>query len=122
MIDISNLEKAAASWGDCLPDWVRLLAVDADRVGQRQAGKRIGRSGGLVSRVIRNSYGAELTEIEQLVKAALGGGHVECPELGTIPQKSCLASRRRKAAPVNAIQRRLTEACPICPLNPDQEK
>lgn len=122
MIDPTNLEKARLAWGVDLPDWVRLLATAADRLGQRAAGARIARSGGLVSRIINNSYGALTTEIEQRVSAVFGNSQVACPELGSIPHISCLATRRRKAAPVNAVQRHMADACPLCPLNPDLKK
>lgn len=117
--DLSNLEKATLCWGDPVPEWVRLLAIAADKTGQKTAGAAIGRSGGYVSRVLRNDYPASYAEAEQLVSARFGNAEIICPEFGPIPKASCLRNRRRTGKPGNFLERRFALACPDCPLNPD---
>lgn len=115
----TNLSNAREAWGADFPAWVELLATYADRNGQKAAGAKIGRSGGYVSRVVRRNYTGSYAEAEQLVVARLGDGNVVCPEFGEISRASCLRNRRRTAPPTNFLQRRFSEACPACPLNPD---
>lgn len=115
----TNIDKARECWGEDMPAWVGLLATVADRDGQKAAGKAIGRSGGFVSRVVRNDYPASTAEAEQLVLARFGNEDIDCPEFGPIPRASCLRNRRRTLPPANHLQRRFAEACPACPLNPD---
>jgi hypothetical protein len=119
MIDVSNISKASDAWGPDMPRWISLLADAADRLGQKAAGAAIGRSGGFVSRVLRNDYPGNLGRSEALTVARFGSASVDCPEFGDIPHESCRSNRRRKGPPANFLQRRFADACPTCPHNPD---
>ena len=119
MSEMTNMIKAEEAWGDALPNWVKLLAAAADQLGQKAAGTAIGRSGGFVSRVIRNDYPGNLDISAQLIEARFGSASVPCPEYGDIPHDSCRRNRRRKGPATNFLQRRFAESCPRCPLNPD---
>jgi hypothetical protein len=119
MIEISNIVKAREAWGADMPRWIALLADYADRKGQKAAGDIIGRSGGFVSRVLRNDYPGNLERSEALILTRFDTASVDCPEFGDIPHESCRSNRRRKGPPANFLQRRFADVCPNCPNNPD---
>lgn len=121
-VNSSNLAKAEQAWGHPLPDWVRLLADHADRVGQRGVGDRIGRNAATVSRIINACYPGDLAEAEQLIRANLGAEQVACPLWGTIPLASCMSARRRKLPPQNHKHRSERRVCPNCTNNSDREE
>jgi hypothetical protein len=117
--DLSNLDRARSAWGADMPRWVQLLATACDATNQREAGEKIGRSSGYVSRVISNTYNGDLAEAEKLVRAAWGGEQVDCPIWGPIPLASCMHARRRTAPPVNLMHHQHRRHCPTCPNNTD---
>lgn len=116
--DMGNVERARAAWPDT-PHWVLLLAAASDATSQREAGRRIGRSSGYVSRVLSNTYGGSLAEAEMLVRSAWGAEIVACPLWGDIPLSSCMAHRRRKAPARTSVHHLYRNACPTCPNNTD---
>lgn len=120
--DMTNIERAAKAWGPDMPNYVRLLAEAADKLGQRGAGALIDRSSSNVSRILNAKYNAAYDEVEKLVLAAMGADKVHCPVFGSIPFSSCIRNRRRKAVPVNFLQRQFAEACPTCLHNNDVEQ
>jgi len=110
---ISALDRARAAWGDALPDWVEVLAIECDRSSQAQTAKRIGRSGALVSNVLVNSYGAGLQAVEQLVRAALMSATVLCPVIGEMSSSACLEQQKAEWSPRRAmIQAACAAGCP----------
>ncbi len=120
MSDIGvNTERAIAAWGSDMPDWVRILADACDRAGQRSVGAKLKRSSGTLSRILNRNYPGSYEEAETLVRATFAADTVACPAFGKIPLSSCVRNRRRKAAPINFMQRQFAETCPSCPLNFD---
>ena len=117
----TNVMRAEAAWGTDMPGWVQLLAQAADRLGQKAAGELIGRSGGYVSRVLRNDYPGDMAEAERIVLAKLSHTDVQCPEFGLIPQSSCFRNRRQAGDRSTFLRRRFADACPQCRLNPDRK-
>lgn len=117
--DVSNLDRARATWGHDMPRWVQLLASAADATSQRAAAERIGKSSPYVSRIIRNEYPGDLAEAEKLVRAAWGAEGVECPLWGPIPLASCMERRRRTLPPRNGMHHLHRKHCPTCPNNLD---
>lgn len=116
--DLNNIDRARLAWGDA-PRWVLLLAHACDATSQREAGDRIGKSAGYISRVLNNRYTGDLAEAERLVRAAWGAEDVDCPLYGLIPLASCMTSRRRTAPPTNSVHRLYRRTCPTCPNNSD---
>lgn len=111
------LEKAMNAWQGEMPDWVRVLAEEADRTSQNKAAKRIGRTSGLVSQVLSNSYGAKLDMVEEIVRGALMSETVECPGFGEpIKLDTCQMWRKRatKFSGHNALRRDMYRACSRC--------
>lgn len=111
------LETARAAWGEALPDWVEVLAIECARTSQNAVAKRLDRSGAVVSQVLRNSYGADMGRIEERVRGVLMHGQVTCPGLGEIPLQACQDWRARAStfAIGNPTRVRMFHACNRCP-------
>lgn len=109
-------------------EWLTVLADYAKQHGQKQAGKKIGYSGGLVSSVLKGAYKGDLQRVQTAVEGALMGQSVECPVVGDIPRQACVGHQRRAHNPraTNPSRVALAEACPKCPnasqAKPAQEK
>jgi len=76
------------------PDWVVILAEEANRTTQTAAAKRIGYSGGAVSSVLRGTYLGDMGAVEQKVRGALMGVTVDCPVLAEIGRDQCLDEQK----------------------------
>ena len=112
-------EKAQECWGETLPDWVEVLAQEADATSQNKVAKRIGRTGGLVSQVISNKYGAGLERVEEIVRGVLMAGTVDCPGEGEPITTDICQSWRKKArrhAGNNPQRVMMFHACRRCPV------
>lgn len=118
--DLNNLDRARAAWGHDMPRWVQLLASACDASSQRDAGERLGKSSGYVSRLLNNRYPGDLGEAEKLVRAAWGDEDVLCPLWGeAIPLANCMTARRRDLPARSAIHHLHRRTCPTCPNNTD---
>lgn len=113
----SPLETARSAWGEALPDWVEVLAIECARTSQNAVAKRLDRSGAVVSQVLRGSYGADMGRIEERVRGVLMRGQVTCPGLGEIPLQACQDWRGRAShfAIGNPTRVRMFHACNRCP-------
>lgn len=112
------IATAEESWGAPLPDWVRALAVACQRSSQAAVAKELGRSGAVVSQVLRKKYPGSYQNVEERVRGVLLNGRVECPGLGTVPTHECQDWREkaRVYAPGNPTRRRMFRACRACPV------
>lgn len=113
----AQVEIAQAAWGEPLPDWIARLAAECALTSQNQVAKRIGRSAGLVSQVLRRTYRGDMAGVEEAVRGAYMAEVVACPALGTIPSNTCQAWRRkgRRFANANALTVQMFRACARCP-------
>lgn len=116
---MTNVERAMACWGSP-PEWILTLARECDATNQKIVGDRLGRSGGYVSRILRNQYLGSMVEAERLVSAALASDRVACPAFGDLSLTRCIRLRRPKGPPANNIERWAAGACPTCPINDDK--
>ena len=100
-----------------MPDWIRALALACSEASQNKVAARLGRSAGLVSHVLRNSYPGDMASVEELVRGAFMGGEVSCPGLGQIPMDECNVwrGRAKKFSSANALRVRMYRACVNCP-------
>ena len=119
---MSNVKRAIASWGSPLPEWVRLLADACDRTSQRDVATALGKSGGYISRVLRQDYAGSYQEAELLIRARFGVEQVICPLAAEIPLASCIRARRRTGPALNQLHRDWARACPTCPNNTDRKE
>lgn len=121
--ELTNVDRVIAGWGANAPEWVMLMAREADATNQRIVAERIGKSGPYVSRVIKHTYAGDYAEAERLVRATFAAELVTCPIWGEpIPLPACMRNRRRPGPGTSDAERRYLQHCPRCPHNNDKEK
>lgn len=113
------LEIAREAWGEPLPDWVETLAIACGRSSQKRVAEALGRSGAVISQVLRKSYPASMAGIEERVRGVYLNGTVACPALGELPVNECQDWREKTRifAVGNPLRARMNRACPTCPRN-----
>lgn len=112
---MSAVDLAASSWGDALPDWVRIMAELCDRMGLSAVAAQIGYSAAAVREVIKARYGrttrGNLSAIETAFRKQIIEVPVICPFLGEITTDQCLAHQRARFVPGNPLRVALFRAC-----------
>ena len=113
----SPVETARQSWGHDLPDWVERLARECARSTQVSVAQKLGRSGSLISQVLRNRYRGDMEGVEDAVRGAFMHATVDCPALGLLPTDECQAWRKKARGGIrtNALRVRMLNACNGCP-------
>jgi hypothetical protein len=113
------IDVARAAWGEPLPDWVETLAIACGQSSQAQVAKQLGRSGAVISQVLRNAYPAATAGIEDRVRGVFLDGAVACPALGEVPVHECQDWRvlARTFAMGSPLRSRMWRACLNCPRN-----
>jgi hypothetical protein len=109
-VTISPVDKAEAAWAPA-PDWVRRLAEEAERIGQRAVAKLIDYSPATVSQVLSNTYRGDLAKIELKVLGALMGETIDCPVKGEMARNVCLRWQDKPFAVTSADRTRMYHAC-----------
>lgn len=118
---MTSIEKAKQYWGKCLPDWIEVLANEADKTSQNKIAKKIGKSSAAVSQVLKNCYPGTIENIEAAVRANLMNGIHDCPVYGTILIRECIENQCRPfASSGNPAKIRLFKACRNCQHNKKQ--
>ena len=107
----SFAQIVARLWGSSAPDWVVVLAEEADRTSATAAARRIGYTGGVLSAVFRNAYKGDVRSVAGKVKGALLGHTVECPVLGEVRRDRCLDEQKKTFTGTSALRTRLYHAC-----------
>ena len=110
------LETARAAWGDALPDWVEIMAVECGKTSQRIVSEKLGRSTAVISQVLSRKYPADMKRIEERVRGVFLEAVVECPALGDVPLQQCQDWREKAKdfAPGNPLRRQMFRACNKC--------
>lgn len=110
-VSLTYAQKAQAAWAPP-PDWVAELAGHADAHGVKATAKLIGYSVSAVSVIVNNKgQKLNLARIEEIVRGALMGSSVECPERGDMPRDVCLAWQARPYSVTSAAAVRMYRAC-----------
>ncbi|WP_323036225.1 hypothetical protein [Pararhodobacter sp.] len=111
------VEIARAHWGAALPDWIKALAEACTKSSQTKVAAQLGRSGALVSSVLRNKYAGDMGAVEELVRGHLLSETVACPSLGVLPLHECRAWRAKatRFENTNALRVQMYRACQRCP-------
>jgi hypothetical protein len=104
------IAKARAAWG-AVPDWVAALAREASRTSLKEAAKRIGYSGAVVSHVLNNAYPGDIARVEAKVRGALLSAVVMCPVVGEIGLDRCLDEQKMGNTGASSIRAKLYRAC-----------
>lgn len=115
--DKAAVDTARDTWGADPPEWVSVLAQEADRTSGAKAGARIGYSPAVVSQVIRCKYRGDMGKVERAVQSALMGAAVVCPDLGEIKLAACIEHQKHARAGNrgNTFRARMARACGGCP-------
>lgn len=110
---MTALERARASWGEPLPEWIEALAAAADRLGQREVARILGYSAPVVSQVLASRYPGSLRRIEFAVGGAFLARRCKCPgqQWRPIRANECLAWQRRPYDGGNHVAVRMYRAC-----------
>lgn len=118
------VETAEAAWGRPLPDWVAALARACAVSSQAQVARQLGRSGAVVSQVLRRTYAADTGRIEERVRGLFLDGRVLCPALGELPTHQCQdwRAKARQFAVGNPLRARMFRACNACPRNQSEPR
>lgn len=119
---MSAIETARQCWGDNLPDWIEVLAHEADKSSQNKIAQKIGKSSAAVSQILKNIYPGTINNIEVAVRANLMDGSHDCPVFGTILIRECLENQSRPFSNSgNPTRIRLFKACRKCSFNESRE-
>lgn len=113
------LESVREAWEGQQPDWIEALARACAAASQAKVAKELGRSGALVSQVLRARYPGDLAAVEDLVRGRYMNGTVPCPAQGELPTHLCRLwrDRSRTFSGHNAEWVRMHRACTRCPRN-----
>lgn len=113
------LDAVREAWNGSPPDWVETLARACAGSSQAAVAKEIGRSGSLVSQVLRARYPGDLEAVEELVRGRYMNATVDCPAQGALPVHICRLwrDRSRNFSGHNAEWVRMHRACTRCPRN-----
>ncbi len=105
------LANARDAYGDAVPDWVLIVAQEANRTSATAVAQRLGYSTAVVSSVCRGNYKGDLGAVEQRVRGVYMGAAVECPVLGEIGRDHCLDEQKKKHIGPSQIRTALFHAC-----------
>ncbi|MCK5606028.1 hypothetical protein KAR91_29285 [Candidatus Pacearchaeota archaeon] len=111
VISLDFIELATKSWGDDLPEWVRVLATECDLTNQSKVGKKLNYSGSMISQVLRKKYKGNLAAIESAVRGQLLQATVDCPVLDAILSSTCLENQRKPFSAASPQRVQLYHAC-----------
>jgi hypothetical protein len=119
----NHVQLAREFWGDALPDWVETLAIACTRTSQNAVAAKLGRSGSVVSSVLRNKYAAGLDRLEERVRGTFMGGCIMCPALDEIPLTTCQdwRDKSRHLELGGPMRLRMFKACNACPRNAKEQ-
>lgn len=113
------LDTARAAWGNAIPDWIEILAVECGRTSQRVVSEKLGRSTAVISQVLSKKYPADMKRIEERVRGVFLDAVVPCPAMGEMPLQTCQDWREkaRTFALGNPTRVLMYRACNTCPRN-----
>ncbi len=108
---IDYLATARKAWGDDLPDWIEVLANEANRRTQRSAAGRLGYTGAVLSAVFAKKYKGNMANVEARTRGALMGLTVVCPVVGEISRDRCLDEQKMGLTGASSLRARIYRAC-----------
>ena len=109
---MSAIETAKQHWGENMPDWIEVLALEADKSSQNKIAQKIGKSSAAISQVLKNIYPGTIENVEAAVRANLMNG---------ILIRECLENQSRPfCGSGNPNKIRLFKACRNCKFNKRQ--
>lgn len=111
------LDKAREAWGDALPDWVEVLAVECGRSSANKVAKTLGYTPAVISQVLGSKYPASSARLEERVRGVFLDAKVACPANGDLPLQECQDWRDKAGLFVLGNPQRVLmyRACNKCP-------
>lgn len=100
-----------------MSDWIDVLRDACEQQGQPAIAKQIGYSPGAICSVLKGTYKADTSRIQQAVEGALMQHTVECPLLGDLPRDACVRNQRANKSGIrttNPMHVQLSRMCPTC--------
>ncbi|WP_370270153.1 hypothetical protein [Nioella sp.] len=118
------METARAAWGDEIPSWVELLALECQASSQNKVAGRMKRSPALVSTVLSRKYKGDMCAVEEIVRSTFEASSVDCPVMGPIASSACRdwQEKAAKFSNVNSLRLRMFRACNRCPRHTTTEE
>ncbi|MGB0683372.1 MAG: hypothetical protein ACPGOV_11715 [Magnetovibrionaceae bacterium] len=113
-------EITTDAWGQQRPDWIVVLANNANDSSLGKVAEKIGYSAATLSQAMRNSYAGNVDRLAKTVLSKLTDATVNCPVQGNGLQLShCLENLRHVANGNRSglVRVKLAKACPACPHN-----
>lgn len=113
------VEIAQEAWGADMPEWIAALAAECAASSQNQVAKKLGKSGAMISQVLRRKYPSDLGPLEERFVGVFRNARIECPALGMLPMNECQdwRAKARVFAAGNPLRLRMYRACARCPRN-----
>lgn len=120
---MSFREIVAEHWVKDAPDWLWVLADEADRTSQSAAARRIGYTTSALSSLFRARYGAGTAAIEEKVRGVLMKATITCPAMGEIGTHDCATWRKkaRDIIPSSSSRIMMAKACRACAIFKEEE-
>jgi DNA-binding transcriptional regulator YdaS (Cro superfamily) len=91
--------------------WLAALRLACEKDSQAAVARRLGLSPATISQVLKGTYKADLSGVEQRVRGAILGETVDCPILGDIRRHVCLDWQAKPFAATNEQRVRMFRAC-----------
>ena len=108
----SYFAKARERWGERMPEWIAVLAREADAApSQGELGTRLGLPAATVSAAIGKTYPGKMDAIEARVRGVLMSERVTCPVLGSICRKTCMDVQKQPFSTASPARAQLYVAC-----------
>lgn len=110
---------AQESWGEDMPSWIADLAKECNITSQGQVARKMGRSGSMISQVLRKKYRGDMKGVEEVFRGVFQAAVVDCPALGNLPTNECRDWRDKARSYIgsNHLTVMMYKACKGCPLN-----
>lgn len=96
-----------------------LLAATKPPSSQTKVAGELGYSPAVINQALRDSYGGDVTTLEQRIRGKYMAETVQCPVMGQLGRNHCLDYQKRPLAFTNPTRVALHQACKTCPNRKD---
>ena len=95
--------------------WMEALKKACDETSQAEVARTLGRSPAQINQVIKGTYNADLTRIEEAVRGAFMHETVACPVLGELEKHRCQEEQKKTFIGTSPLRIQIYRACRTCP-------
>lgn len=109
--------KAREAWGEDLPDWVLVLAENAEASSLNKVAKHVGVSASQLSQIITGKYAGRYDVARDAIRYHYMREVVACPMLGELASNVCTdwQAKARDFQPTSSHRVKMARACRGCP-------